>query len=81
MNAFDCLNRLKWTNKLHQCTIEIIHRGAENNILKIKGTAVTEVKKTYFMYKSGPEEIFIPNHRILRITIKDKILYEKATKR
>lgn len=51
MSVFDVLNKLKWTGKLKDAEIIILHRGVKGNRKNISGNLVTEVKKSYFMCK------------------------------
>ncbi|RLI99520.1 MAG: DUF504 domain-containing protein, partial [Candidatus Aenigmatarchaeota archaeon] len=62
--ARDFLNKLKWTGKLKGCDIVILHRGAPKNRKIINSEQITEIKKSYFMYKGERGiEVFIPMHR------------------
>ncbi|MEM2954921.1 MAG: RNA repair domain-containing protein [Candidatus Nanoarchaeia archaeon] len=74
---FDILNKLKWTGKLNEVEIIIIHRGAEKNQKIIYGSEITEIKRSHFYYKDGEKETYIPNHRVLEIRCEGKILWKK----
>jgi len=78
--VFQILNKLKWTNQLQESEIIILHRGGKDNKKVIPGKAITEVKKSYFLYRNQGRETFIPNHRILEIKLKNKILWERKKK-
>jgi len=78
MRAYDAMGKLKWKEELDSCIITIRHRGSENNEKEISGSSVSEVKKSYFVYKS-PDETIIPMHRILRIELKGRCLWKKGT--
>ena len=74
-NVYNILNKLKWTGKLKEARICIVHRGALNNKKIIKGEEVREVKKGYFTYGNN---IYIPNHRVIYISLGDNILWSKG---
>jgi len=77
--VFQILNKLKWHGGLDECVIVIRHRGALNDEKTIFGSDVTEVKKSYFYYinKINNQEVVIPLHRILRVMVKGKVIWEK----
>ena len=77
--VYNTLNKLKWTGKLHDCMIIILHRGAPNDRKTIEGRQVTEVKKSYFMYEND-KEVFIPLHRVLEIKLEGKTLWKRKQK-
>lgn len=77
MMASDVLNKLKWTGKLKGCEIVIRHRGAESDEKTVSGSDVTEVKKSYFLYRNG-KETFIPMHRILEIKLNGKSIWKRG---
>lgn len=73
----ELLNKIKWTDKLENYEIEILHRGAPKDRKVISGEKITEIKKSYFCYDNG-QEVTIPFHRIRVIRKKDgKIVWEK----
>jgi|YelNatPaOPRAMG01_1025707.scaffolds.fasta_scaffold147824_2 uncharacterized protein (UPF0248 family) len=78
--AYSILNKLKWTKKLEECEVVILHRGAENNKKAISGSSITEIKKSHFYYKNGKIETFIPMHRVLEIRLKGEIIWQKRKK-
>lgn len=78
--VFQILNRLKWTKKLNDAEITILHRGAQENRKKISGKDVTEVKRSYFLVMESGKETFIPNHRILEIKLGGKSLWRRVSK-
>jgi len=78
MMASNFLNKLKWTNRLDNCEIVIRHRGAENDEKVIEGGTLTEVKRSYFSYMERGKEVTIPMHRILRIKVNDKVLWQRT---
>lgn len=77
--VYSTLNRLKWTGKLRDCEIIILHRGAPEDKKIIQGEKVTEVKKSYFLYKNE-REVFIPLHRVLEIRLKGETLWKRKQK-
>ncbi len=76
--VFNTLNRLKWTGKLDSCEIAIVHRGAKDNRKMIDGKQVTTVKKGYFCFKDGHQEIYIPNHRVIEIILGGEIIWKRC---
>ena len=72
---FDVLNKLKWSGKLKDCEITILHRGAENNRKVITGEKITLLKKRHFCYGNG-EETFIPLHRVLEVRLDGRLLWK-----
>ena len=75
--VYNTLNKLKWTKKLDGCEIIILHRGAKDNKKKIFGNEITEIKKSYFCYRHGNKEIFIPLHRVLEVRVEGKVLWKR----
>jgi uncharacterized protein (UPF0248 family) len=64
--AYNTLNKLKWTGKLEQCVVVVLHRGAEHDRKLVSGKDITEVKRSYFTYRNG-KETTIPMHRVIEI--------------
>jgi len=57
------LNEIKWRGlSLDECEIDILHRGAPNDTITVKGGDVVP-GKSFFSYGGT----MIPYHRILRI--------------
>lgn len=77
--VFEILNKLKWTGKLGEVEIVIIHRGAKDNKKIIYGSSVTEIKRSHFCYMERGKEIYIPNHRVLEIRMEGEILWKRRT--
>ena len=75
--AYDVLNKLKWTGRLGECQITILHRGAPGNRKTISGAKITELKKHWFMYENK-EETLIPMHRVLEIKVGGKGEWRKG---
>lgn len=79
--AYETLNRLKWTGKLPQCHVIILHRGAPENRKTIEGRKITQIKKSHFYYKENYDEKFIPLHRVMEINIGGKTVWKRNTKK
>jgi uncharacterized protein (UPF0248 family) len=75
--VFQVLNRLKWAGKLSQAELVIVHRGAPGDRKTIPGSQIEEVKKSYFSVGSK----VIPNHRILEVRVKGRIVWKRMDKR
>ncbi len=78
--AYNTLNKLKWTRRLGEAEVVIIHRGAPEGKKIIFGMDITEIKKSYLMYNAENEETFIPLHRVLEIRLKGKVLWKRKSK-
>jgi uncharacterized protein (UPF0248 family) len=80
--VFETLNRLKWTGKLQDCQVVLLHRGAPGDKKVIPGDRITQVKKSYFYYKEGAgmgDEKFIPLHRVLEIIVDGEVVWKRKT--
>jgi uncharacterized protein (UPF0248 family) len=75
--VFQTLNKLKWAGSLDKCEIVILHRGAPEDRKAIPGGKLTELKKTYFSYDSGREEVTIPLHRVLEVRLDGKTVWKR----
>lgn len=73
------LNRLKWTDRLPESEIIILHRGAPKDQKKIKGDHITEIRKGSFSYMDfdSKKESHIPMHRVLEIWMDKKVVWKK----
>ncbi len=49
--VYNTLNRLKWTGRLPECRVVILHRGAPKDEKSILGRDITEIKKSHFLYR------------------------------
>lgn len=76
--VYNTLNRIKWTGKLDNCEVVIVHRNSADNKKTIKGRNITEIKKGYFLYKNT-REIYIPMHRILEVRLHGKIVWKRLS--
>ncbi|MDY6966811.1 MAG: RNA repair domain-containing protein [Halobacteriota archaeon] len=73
----ELLNKIKWTDKLENYEIEILHRGAPKDRKIIPGERITEIRKGYFSYQNRME-VTIPYHRVREIRRKDgEIIWKK----
>lgn len=83
--AFQVLNRLKWTGRLGESRVVILHRGAPGDRKSIPGSCIVEVKKGYFLYRADSpggqpregRETFIPNHRIREIWMGSSLVWKR----
>ena len=77
--VYNVLNKLKWTGRLKYSELVILHRGAPGNKKLILGRDITEIKKSHFMYREEgrKEETYIPMHRVLRVLLEDKVIWER----
>jgi len=69
---YEILNKLKWTGKLHEAEIVIVHRGAPGDRKILKGSSIIQIKRSYFVYRNS-KEVFIPMHRVCEIRVGKKI--------
>jgi len=67
----DILNKLKWTNRLHECELVYISRGEPNNEKVIDLSTIVEVCRNGFTYVENGREKYIPYHRVIEIRTKD----------
>jgi uncharacterized protein (UPF0248 family) len=75
--VFQTLNRLKWSGRLKSCRIVILHRGAKDNKKVVEGSLVTEIKRSYFLYREKGRETFIPNRRVLEIRVNGRAVWKR----
>jgi uncharacterized protein (UPF0248 family) len=67
MTYRDTLNKMKWDDKnLSEAVIYVKHRGAENDMKKIRGFCISSITSKGFYYIDN-EEVFIPFHRVIKI--------------
>ena len=76
--VFNTLNMLKWAGQLAGCEVVILHRGAAGDRKSISGGSITEVKKSYFLFREVGRETFIPNRRVLEIRAGGKVVWKRA---
>ena len=63
------LNRLRWDNgeKASERLITYRHRGAPDDVIRVKASEILKLGKSYFTLPSGSEEVTIPFHRVLEV--------------
>ncbi|MHC1631090.1 MAG: DUF504 domain-containing protein [Methanotrichaceae archaeon] len=67
------LNEIKWRGQdLEKCEIDILHRGAPKDTIRLKGSDI-HLGRSFFSY-GGSE---IPYHRILCIRLEGKMVFER----
>lgn len=73
------MNKLKWggADKLENAKITILHRGAPNDKRVVAGTEILELGHGFMRVVSPEGEVEIPYHRILRIEIDGRVIWEK----
>ncbi len=71
------LTMLKWTDRLNDCEIIILHKGAPDDRKTITGSEVTELKKSYLTYEHKGKETFIPLHRVVEVRLEGKTIWKK----
>jgi len=80
----DLLNKILWDKRERPEYYEItfIHRGAHMNRKTIPCKSVTEVERSWFIYKSEVgEDVLIPFHRVTEIrNVKNKEIVFKSKK-
>jgi len=71
----DVLNRLRWTQgeSLADAVIWYVHRGAPGDVMRLNGSAITELGRGFFV----TDQATIPYHRILRIDYRGRTLFLK----
>ncbi len=77
MNPRDVLNRIKWTGseELEDAVIYYIHRGAPDGIRRVKGEDIVKIGRNYMELENAS----IPYHRIIKISHRGEILYERRS--
>ncbi|MEM3519866.1 MAG: RNA repair domain-containing protein [Candidatus Hadarchaeales archaeon] len=76
MKPRDVLNKLKWGGKnLSSIRVTIIHRGAEGNLMEIKGENIAELGRGFMRVKSSGGDVEIPYHRIVKIQSGEKLIW------
>ena len=73
------MSRLKWTERLPESEVIILHRGAPKNQKRINGDHITEIKRGSFSYMDteNQKETYIPMHRVLEIWMDQKVVWKK----
>ena len=77
MGPRDVLNAIKWKHSsgmgLESVEIYYVHRGAPGDIGKVRGEEVKEIGRHYLELEGAS----IPYHRILKITFRKEVVYER----
>jgi uncharacterized protein (UPF0248 family) len=72
------LNRLKWGSKnLNKARVTILHRGAPNDRRLIAGEDILKLGRGFMRVRSPEGEVEIPYHRVLRIEVGGRTLWER----
>jgi len=78
MKPRDVLNKLKWYGQnLDRATVTIIHRGAPNDRREINGKDIINLGKGFMNVRSPEGEVEIPYHRIVKIKVDNKVVWER----
>lgn len=73
--ARDFLNELKWhRGTLDEATIWYVHRGAPGDLASVQGSAVLELRRSFFDLPGGTS---IPYHRVQRVELQGKVVWER----
>jgi uncharacterized protein (UPF0248 family) len=79
--VYQVLGKLLWKGGLGKAEVVILHRGAPGNKKIIFGRDISEVKRSYFVYRNqAGEETTIPIHRILEVRHEGKQVWKRAGK-
>lgn len=70
----EVLNQLKWgpDGGLERAEVTYLHRGAPGDLMTVKGSEIVELERSFF----STAESKIPYHRIRRIVLEGKVLYD-----
>ncbi|MEM2877988.1 MAG: RNA repair domain-containing protein [Candidatus Hadarchaeales archaeon] len=77
MGPRETLNRLKWCNEMKDVKITIIHRGAPGDRKTFTEDEIVELGRSFMRVRSSSGEVEIPYHRIVRIEIGGKVIWER----
>ncbi len=74
------LNKIRWRPEggLAEATIRYIHRGAPADEAQVEGAAVEEVGPGFLVIRRGREEVRVPYHRILEVTVGDEVVFRRS---
>lgn len=75
----EVLNQLKWgpSGGLERAEVTYLHRGAPGDEMTILGSEVVELERSFFC----TSESKIPYHRIRRIVLDGKVLYDSSIRK
>ena len=93
--VYRILGRLLWKGGLERADIVILHRGSPGDRKVIPGSRITEVKKSYLVYrddnytrvfsartygKGADRQVTIPLHRVLEVRLDGRQVWKRAGK-
>ena len=79
MHPREVLNRLKWCEKtLERATVTIVHRGAPADIKEIAGNRIKRLGRGFMTVEQPGGEVEIPYHRIVKIALNGKVVWERS---
>jgi uncharacterized protein (UPF0248 family) len=75
----EVLNHLKWgpSGGLERAEVTYLHRGAPGDLATAKGSEIVELERSFFL----TEDSKIPYHRIRRIILDGKVLYDSSLRK
>jgi uncharacterized protein len=75
----EVLNQLKWgpSGGLERAEVTYLHRGAPGDEMTVLGSEVVELERSFFC----TSESKIPYHRIRRIVLDGKVLYDSSIRK
>lgn len=79
MGPREVLNKLRWQpgGELGLARIVIAHRGAPGDRRVIDGKQITGLGRGFMSVTSPEGEVEIPYHRILRIEVRGRVLWQR----
>ena len=78
MRPKEVLDRLKWAEgRLGEASVTIVHRGAVGDLKKIRGSDILSTDRSFMYVRSGSETVAIPYHRIVRIEVGERCVWER----
>ncbi|MCA1813473.1 MAG: RNA repair domain-containing protein [Halobacteriales archaeon] len=73
--AREALNELRWSrHRLQDCIIVYRHRGAPGDEREVRGSSVLALRSSFFGLPDGAS---IPYHRVLRVELDGKMVWER----
>jgi uncharacterized protein (UPF0248 family) len=70
---------LKWASKnLDKAQVTILHRGAPGDRRLIDGGEILELGRGFMRVRSPEGEVEIPYHRVLRIEVEGRAVWERG---
>ncbi len=68
------LNEIKWRYDLSKCRVYFIHRGVPGDTRIVDGSDIKNIDRSYLVLEGFQEDVYIPYHRIFRISSKSNSL-------